>query len=211
MTVRQEFDIYETVDLSGNDSDSSESFSVEETYWGYIVRSMNATPTSVVVLQAATWIGGIVCFAGAAGLWVLPGATLTAGIAGMKIGLTVFVALLGAILMWYSSRGVEAEIQIDTSLGEVREVVRNRVGKPSLTGRYGFDAIGGVFIDRQNGPSGQNGRAKEVSLVLRYRNTTQKLQVVTGKEQTLFSLRDRIGRDLMLPGTGRAVAAASPA
>ena len=78
-------------------------------------------------------------------------------------------------------------------MGEVREVVRNRAGKSTLIGRYGFDSIGGVFIDRANAPS-----PDVATLVLRYRNTAQTLPVVRGEVSTLEALRNRLGKDLMM-------------
>jgi len=59
-----------------------------------------------------------------------------------------------------------------------------------VLGVYGFDAIGGVFIDRREGAMSE--------LVLRYRNTPQTLHVARGHVLTLERLRDRLGQDLML-------------
>ncbi len=111
--------------------------------------------------------------------------------------------------MWFASRGTKLEVQIDTAQGEVREIVRNRAGRPSLLGSYGFDAIGGVFIDRINGqdrlPMGH------AVLVLRYLNTAQTMPVAAGREDDLAPLRDRLGRDLMVKTRARRADLMAPA
>ncbi|SMY09047.1 hypothetical protein [Flavimaricola marinus] len=169
-------------------------FEVDETYWGYIVRSSEQTPVHVVLIQGIAWMIGIAFVVATLGLWVLP-STVTHGPAlGLKLGATVVTSSIAALTLWYASRGTQSEIQIDTRLGEVREVIRNKAGKASLVGRYGFDAIGGVFIDR----SGASNGLSKGNLVLRYRNTAQTLHVASGGLMGLAPLRDRLGRDLMI-------------
>ena len=167
-------------------------FAVDETYWGYIVRSTEPVPMSVVLLQGLAWLIGIACVVATFGLWLMPTNMTHGGIVGMKLGATVITALSAMLCLWFASRGTESEIQVDTRLGEVREVVRNRAGKATLIGRYGFDAIGGVFIDRASASVARG------ALVLRYRNTAQTLEVATGEMTGLAALRDRLGRDLMV-------------
>ena len=87
------------------------------------------------------------------------------------------------------------------SVGEVREVICNRAGKPTTVGCYGFDTIGGVFLE-------YNEDHETASLVLRYRNTSQTVHVAEGTEAQLISLRDRLAQDLMVqPKTTGAYAA----
>ena len=56
---------------------------------------------------------------------------------------------------------------------------------------YGFDTIGGVFLD-------YNEETGKSNLVLRYRNTVQTVPVAEGTEAQLIGLRDRLGHDLMV-------------
>jgi hypothetical protein len=175
-------------------------FVVEEAYWGYVVRFNEKPGLLTLLMQGSSWLLGSLLVVAALGLWFAPGAMMTEELVGMRIGLTAILASVGTFLLWFSSRGTLAEVQIDTTRGEVREVVRNRAGKPSLLGAYGFDAIGGVHLERAGIQPGQRGDlpAGYAELVLRYGNTAQKLHVVAAPEAMLVPLRDRLGRDLMV-------------
>ncbi len=172
-------------------------FAVDETYWGYIIRNTNGPNIGMLALQAVSMFFGAAFVAAGLGLLLLP--DVLAGAVDLSIRAVAAVLFFGlsAYLLWFASRGTESELQIDTSLGEVREVVRNRAGKSSLIGRYGFDSIGGVFLDRANAPRDQ------AVLVLRYRNTAQTLPVVGGPVKALEPLRDRLGKDMMMDAVPR--------
>jgi len=169
-----------------------QAFTVDETYWGYIVHKADGPAMPTVILQGLSMFLGASFAAAALGLLLAP--HLLTGSTDLMVrgGAAVLFGAIAAYLLWFASRGSQSEIQIDNSLGEVREVVRNRAGKPSLIGRYGFDSIGGVFLDR----AGSKGTS--AILMLRYRNTAQTLPVATGTETELSDLKDRLGRDLML-------------
>lgn len=177
--------------------------SVQEAYWGYTIRTQNAPRLSILMLQAGAMLTGAACLAAAIGLQVLPQAIVAANDPLFKDVASVLFAAVAALLLWFASRGTTPELQVDTTLGEVREVVRNRAGKATLLGRYGFDAIGGVFLDRQVGPK------NEATLVLRYQNTAQTLHVASGPIAPLEMLRDRLGRDLILSGRAAPIRAAA--
>lgn len=167
-------------------------FEVEDAYWGYIVRSTETPAFAERVVPVLAWLGGIAFAVAGLGMWMLPQSMLGADVLAMKLGMTSLLAGFAGFLFWYASRGTQTELQIDTALGEVREVVRNHAGRSTLLGRYGFDSIGGVFLHRAPGPDG------EADLVLRYRNTVKTLPVARGQERQLTALRDRLGRDMML-------------
>ena len=167
-------------------------FVVDDAYWGYVVRCTAAESIWVQIAQGAAWFAGI-CFAIAAvGLWAVPMTQFAAEILPMKLGATFVLSGIAVYLLWYASRGTHSELEVDTSLGEVREIVRNQAGRPTLLGRHGFDAIGGVLIDRS---TLRKGRA---CLVLRYGNTAQFMPVAWGFEAELKALRDRMGHDMMI-------------
>jgi hypothetical protein len=170
-------------------------FEVEETYWGYTIHSKERAPLWLTFSQAVSWVLGVLFAIGALGMWALPGNGLAADMIGFKMGASIPLAGVSLLMLWYSSRGSRVEVQIDTTRGEVREVLRNRAGRMTILGLYGFDSIGGVFLERSEARlSGQ------VQLVLRYRNTAQVLRVARGSEPMLQGLRDRLGRDLMVRG-----------
>ncbi len=164
---------------------------IDETYWGYIIRSEEPDPVHIVIGQVIAWMTGA-CFAVVAlGLWVLPSMAFGIGVLSMKLAASTVLGCMAALFLWFASRGGRTELQVDTSLGEIREIVRNRAGRSSLIGCYGFDSIGSVFLDRSVGKNG------EANLVMRYRNTTQVVPVAHGPMTMLETLRDRLGRDLM--------------
>lgn len=169
------------------------SFEIDETYWGYIVKAAGGPSVGIVVAQSASMCVGAALVAASMGLWILPSSFFGADATILRMGATIIFLGCAALLLWFASRGTQSELQIDTSLGEIREVVRNRAGKSTLLGRYGFDAIGGVFLDRTKGN-------KNAALLLRYRNTAQTLLVAIGAEADLTHLRDRLGRDMLIGG-----------
>lgn len=167
-------------------------FELDETYWGYIIRGNEGPGFSIAVLQGLAMFFGACFIAVAIGLLVAPQA-MTGSLDIMMRGVAaVLFGGMAAFLLWFATRGVQTEIQIDNSLGEVREVLRNRTGNSTLVGRYGFDAIGAVFLDRTVGGKGQ------AALMLRYRNTSQVLPVARGTVASLEALRNRLGQDLII-------------
>lgn len=168
-------------------------YRINETYWGYIIHKADGAGTGTMVLQTASMVLGAAFLAAGLGLLVLP--DMFSGSTDFAIRAVAAIIFFGfsAYLLWFASRGTQSEIQIDKALGEVREVVRNRAGKSTLIGRYGFDSVGGVFLDRANA-TGRN----KATLVLRYRNTAQTLPVVAGEISQLEGLCNRLGKDLML-------------
>ncbi len=167
------------------------SFWVNETFWGYVVRAEGRPSPVVLATQALSMVVAAGMIVVAFGLWLSP-ATFTESsdllFRGVASGILMATA---AVLLWHASRGTKVELQVDLNLAEVREVVNNRAGRATLLGRHGFDAIGGVFIDRS--------RRRGVStLCLRYRNTSQMLFVASGDDADLEGLCARLGRDLVL-------------
>ncbi len=195
MTFASDIDAIEPASAARGSADEAH-FAIDETYWGYIVRSTEPASVVLSALQLVAWGVGVAFCLATLGLWLMPSGVFSGAVLGMKLGASVMTAAVAAFCLWFASRGLDSEIQIDTKLGEIREVVRNRAGRPSLVGRYGFDAIGRVVIE--TGSARHDIRQTEGELVLCYRNTDQKLPVARGAAVRLGGLRDRIGRDLML-------------
>ena len=168
------------------------SFAIDETYWGYVVRGTEDVPMRVQIAQGMAWFTGIGFAIAALGMWAIPMTQFQGEVLPMKLGATIVMVGFAAYLLWFASRGTHSELQFDTRLGEVREIVRNQAGRPTLIGRYGFDAIGGVHIDRSATRHGQ------ACLVLRQGNTAQFIPVAWAQERQLLGLRDRLGMDLMI-------------
>jgi hypothetical protein len=172
---------------------------IQETYWGYILRSSARPDMTVLAAQGASWLLGILALAGVGALWFGPSAAAAAELFGFRIGFSTLLTSLGMFLLWFASRGSLAEVQVDTARGEVREVLCNRVGRPTVLGRYGFDAFLDVRLEPVGG-HGSAGRRKQgdVVVVLQFRNTSHRIEVVAGSRDDLTSLQDRLAVDLML-------------
>lgn len=169
----------------------SPSVVVSDAYWGYIIASPLADRRWAEVGQTASWVAGMAFMVAAIGLWLLPGASVASDVMAMKFGLSALLGGIASLLIWYASRGVRTEIQVDTKLSEIREIVRNSAGRTSLISKLRFDMIGGVFLDRTNADRG------ETALLLRFLNTPKVMLVAVGPTEHLEQLRNRLGRDLL--------------
>lgn len=167
------------------------SFQVEDTYWGYIVRSGRGPSLGVVLSQAVSFFFGACFLTAAVGILLMPTMMFDGDLGVFRVGAATLFGAFAIYLLWFASRGTRAELHVDNSVGEIREVICNRAGKPTTVGCYGFDTIGGVFLDYSEDTGTSN-------LVLRYRNTVQTVPVAEGTEAQLIGLRDRLGHDLMV-------------
>ncbi|MGZ9812505.1 hypothetical protein ACXN5S_18745 [Pseudoroseicyclus sp. H15] len=168
-------------------------YRIEEAYWGYVLRQISPLSKLKKLLQMGATLCGIFGLAMTAGLWLVPLQEDSVALVAFRLVASLVLAGIGSSLLWFGSRGTDAELQVDIAQGELREVIRNRAGLPTLTARYAFRDIGGVFLARRAG--GCRGQAK---LVLRLGNTAQVIIVAAGPEETLLPLRDRLGCDLMV-------------
>lgn len=184
----------EDAPMPGDRSCHLDGFSTEETHWGYIVRTTCNSGQNLILSQSLSLLTGAALLAAAIGMWLIPGMLITTDALFMRMFATIIFVSAASLLLWYSSRGVVSEIQIDNGRGEIREVVRNHAGRMSLLACYSFDSIGGVFME----PTGSGDAA---SLVLRYRNSSETVEVATGREDDLAHLRDRISRDVIVGST----------
>lgn len=180
-------------------------FSVEDTYWGYVIRSGRGPSLSVMLLQLLSFFFGACFLTAAIGMLLMPVLAFDGDIGAFRLGAATIFAAIAIYLLWFASRGTRAEIHVDNSVGEIREVICNRAGKPTVIGTYGFDTIGGVFLEPRED-------SRLSALVLRYRSTMQSVTVAEGTEAQLLNLRNRLGQDLMLvPATLAAQEAAAAA
>lgn len=167
-------------------------FAVDETYWGYTVASNDKPTLLLQIKQFAAMILGAAFVAGSLGLLAVPDFMAGDTSFAFRALIAVLFAGVASFLIWYASRGTQVEMQVDTSKGEIRETVRNRAGRSTRIGTYGFDAIGGVYIDRSDLNPGN------AALVLRFGNTSQKAVVAKGTVSQLEKLKDRLGQDLII-------------
>lgn len=176
---------------SKSKSKQAQPYRVEETHWGYIISATSGDERHVKIAQAVSMLIGAGFLAAAISLWLWPALTLGVDALFMRYFATIMFGALAALFLWYASRGVRSEVHIDISRGEIREVIRNKTGKMTLLGSYGFDSIDDVSL-------ATNETGAEVDLLLRYRNTGGCLVVASGAESELQSLHARISRDVIV-------------
>ncbi len=175
-------------------------FAVEDIFWGYMVRSGRGPSFGVAMGQAVSFFFGVCLLTASLGILVLPALFFDGDLGAMRIGSAVLFGAVAAYLLWFASRGTQSEVHVDISLGEIREVICNRAGKPTTVGCYDFDSISGVLMDE----SEATGLAQ---LVLCYGNTSQTVSVAEGTVAQLIPLRDRLAHDLL----GRAMSSGAKA
>lgn len=174
---------------------SNKTHEIEETYAGYIIRPRGGAPLSIVIPQMiAGFLGSIFAMLSLFSL-MLPSNVAVTDVLAIKIAAALVMAVLGGLLLWYATRGTAVQVHVDKRMEEVREVITNRTGRNTIIANYGFDAIGGVHLDRSKSCDGQ------AVLVMRRRNSSVTVPVTAGSEEDLIELRDRMGRDLLLSGT----------
>ncbi|MFQ1700647.1 hypothetical protein ACJ5NV_08630 [Loktanella agnita] len=175
----------------------SSCFTVDDTYWGYIVRSGRGPAIGIMLAQAASFFLGACFLTAALGILILPMMGLADNLGAIGIGAAVMFMTVAAYLLWFASRGTQSEVHVDTSVGEIREMICNRTGKPTLVGAYGFDTVSGIHIEEQ-------AEGQQAQLVMQHRNGAHHLIIAEGSAAQLISLRDRLGQDLMIAPKGAA-------
>jgi hypothetical protein len=163
-------------------------FEIRKTFWGYVVRGAGGPPMMLQVAQGVVLAFGAAFTAGALLLVTSlePGGDLD----GMRGGLTVVLSSLALLLIWFATRGGVVELQLDLARGELRELVRHRVGRATVLGRYGLEGGAALMIDR-SGPPGS-----PCSLMLRLREGGEALCIARGPEPALIELRRRLDQEL---------------
>jgi len=175
-----------------------------ETYWGFTVKNTQRASSIVQLSQAVSVVMGAGFAAAALGLWIVPSVAFQTDSALIRAGASVFFVIFSFFFISYANRGTVSELQIDLSLGEVREVLRHRSGSSSLLAHYGFDAFTGLSIDRSSGSPLQ------VKLILHHQDEAHDLVVATGNEPQIGKLFGRLERDLLRSEGSRPLAAVLP-
>ena len=175
----------------GTDRKRESVTTINETYWGYIVRCNTCDRSLAVVIQWIAALTGVSLVIASLGLWALPGSVMSPDVASFKLAIASLMGVFGVTLIWYASHGTKYEIQMDLARLEMREVLRNSKGEARVQNSLPFEKIGSVFMDRAQKDNGK------VALVLRLGNSAQVIEIARDYEENLTALRDRLGRDLM--------------
>ncbi|MCF2903525.1 hypothetical protein L0666_00860 [Octadecabacter sp. CECT 8868] len=172
-------------------SPQSKSFSrpqVSEVYWGYEA-SLNEQIVDLSILaRGAATILSIAAFIAAAAVWIMPAMTFTGSAFLAKLLISLGALVIGAFTGRHAFRGTRIRVQIDTNVGELRQVITGATGGEITLSRHGLDTVKSVDVvaSKMDGSFGQ------VQVTL---NSGLVLAVADGAVATLFSLRDRLAHD----------------
>jgi|GEM_PF-2278909 hypothetical protein len=158
--------------------------------WGYSLVRKDGMDGMRARAETLLRIGSVLCFAGMAGLWLLPGSTFTFGVLGIKVGLSVALGLIGLAFGHLSERGLMREVQVDLQRGQLRLVWRNRKSEARLNTVIGFAEIGSVFLRRLPGA----GRLTQLNL--RYGRSGEVMTLFTGEENLMREVWYDLNGDL---------------
>lgn len=183
-----DFDDLEIEEHSGQTA-VADTFFVEESSWGYTIHSALQSPPGLAAAQFISWLVGIFCAVLAVGILALPIVTRFAMPDLFQAGPAVLLACVAVYLFWYSSRGTQPAFQVDIAKKEIREVVVNRVGKPSNKVAYPFAVVEDVFAVTDQDE-------KTAQLVLWFRKSDEALAIAEATPAQLVHLRDRVANDL---------------
>ncbi|MEO1639757.1 MAG: hypothetical protein AAFU41_10985 [Pseudomonadota bacterium] len=175
-------------------------YTVEDVYWGYMIRPNRGPKFSVALGQAVSFFFGVCFMTACLGILVLPTLFFDGELGSMRVGSATLFGAAAIYLLWFASRGTLPEVHIDTNLGEVREVICNRAGRPTTVGAYSFDAIGSVLME-------ENPDTSRAKLILQYRDTQKGVIVAEAPTAQLIALRNRLAHDLLQQPRLQSVAA----
>ncbi len=165
-------------------------FEVRQAFWGYAIRSTEGAPVLLQVAQGAVMAIGATFVASAVVLLLSPadGDHLSVP----HLGAAILLMASAIFLLRFATRGTVVELQVDVAQGELREIVRHRIGPSTLVDRHDFDPAASLHIHRQ-GPV-----LALPCLILHHRGSDEGLCIAQGPEPVLLQLRARLAHDLRL-------------
>jgi hypothetical protein len=165
-------------------------FSTEDAYWGYIIRSDKGESLGFVMLQSASFLLGVTFMVAALSIIVMSPVTLGAELTPFRLAASVLFGAAAAYLLWFASRGTQTEVHIDTSVREIREVIRNRAGRPTTVGTHDFGAMTDVFVQDDDESDG-------AMLVVQDHDNALSICLAKAPHAQLGALQDRVARDVL--------------
>lgn len=166
-----------------------------EHFWGFEVRPNEQIFDIAVLMRALTSFFAAAAFIAALGVWLLPSAALAAAAFSSKL-IASFLLMLGAVLLArVAVRGTQVRVQLDTSAGELREVVDTVFGGGLVLATYGLDTVEAVNVVESQGNRGFG----QVQIQVRGVGV---VAAGDGAVSALAALRNRIAHDCGLENSG---------
>lgn len=155
---------------------------------GYVLRGTEGSPLPVQLTQGIVLAVGA-AFAAAALVLLLSWDAQATGHGFARVGAASLLGAMAVLMLWFATRGGVAELHLDLAGGELREVVRHRLGPPTVVGRHALGGTPALAVSRNGPPSAP------CALILR---TGDKggLCIAQGSEAAVLELRRRLDSEL---------------
>lgn len=178
---------------------------LEQTYWGYVLREPEARGIVRVLGAAVSRFAGTLMLLIAIGLLILPHGADGTGIAEMRLGVMAVVTAIGLLLFFFGRQEPHPEFHVDTNHGEIRVGRRDWRGTVHVSARLRFLDVASVYLLRSKD------RRQPTRLFLRLKGSDGAIEVASGDEEALEALRLRLNHDLIRdPRQPAAVVAPAP-
>ena len=118
---------------------------VRDRYWGYEVRMTQGRSGGISIVRLAAYAASLWFAVVGVMMLIWPIANLTS-VSGVHSALAVTAFCLSAIAAHICALHCPVRVQIDTSTGELREVVDRRFGGEVVLACYGLDAVARVEV-----------------------------------------------------------------
>ena len=140
------------------------------------------------VLEMTAMFGGVLLYMFAIGQWLLPGSLQNASVIPMKIMLTVLPMGIGLYLITLARQGLVRELQLDWVKGELRFVMRNRLGVGRLARKMPFREVARIMS--------QAGVGRAANLVLHLSGGRESVTVLKADVDEIAKVRDILQKDV---------------
>lgn len=167
------------------------SLDLVETNWGYILRSKAKNAGHGSALNAGFRFFGMILVAAAFAHWLVPEGLYRNDPWAAKSAITGLLSAAGAVIYAIGLLVQGYEVQVDTSVREVRLARRRRKDVARVTQSIPFAGVESVFVERHPG--------KPADLLLRVKGAREPIKLLSGLERELNLLHARLCRDLKSP------------
>lgn len=174
--------------------------------WGYTLTAEDAQEGMPLLGRALGRFIAVIIGLVLLGVWVVPGVESFGDpiLVAMKLGLSCLFIGLGGLLYLFGQDGQRAETQVDLVSREIRAGSRKQNGTFKLTAQVGFDEVSAILIARSESDL-------HPSIFARIGDGPDAIEIVSGAEEFLVPIRDRIVRDLRTDRSGLQAMARPPA
>lgn len=163
--------------------------SLDERRWGYILNAPGRSYLQMNMMQRVSVFVAAYLLSYTFSCLVAVATGLNTSVDILCVAASGLVGLLALPFIWFATRGTQAYIYINTYRNELREVVPNLIGKPTVLRRVPFRDIGGVRIDH-------GGAGERAVLLLRQGSQWRRVAILEGGRRGLTSLREKLAKDV---------------